>query len=83
MMRTKGNVRAIDELGRIVVPIEYRNQLDIKSGDLLRMELDGEGIVIKKNTPSCIFCGAENALTKHQGKTICINCIRDISKIPN
>lgn len=82
-MRTKGNVRAIDELGRIVVPIEFRNSLDIKSGDLLRMELEGEKIVLQKNTPSCLFCGAETALTKFEGKTICIDCIRKISKIPN
>ncbi|MBE6650244.1 MAG: AbrB/MazE/SpoVT family DNA-binding domain-containing protein [Ruminococcaceae bacterium] len=82
-MRTKGNVRAIDELGRIVVPIEFRNELDIKSGDLLRMDIEGEKIVLQKNTPACIFCGAQTALTKHQSKTICINCIREISKIPN
>ncbi len=82
-VRNKGNIRAIDELGRIVVPIEYRNALDIKSGELLKMELEGEKIVIQKNTPACIFCSSEVALTKHQGKTICINCIREISKIPN
>ena len=81
-MRTKGNIRAIDELGRIVVPMEFRNALDIKAGDLLKMEIDGERIVVQKNTPSCIFCGAETALTKHQGKTLCIECIREISKIP-
>ena len=82
-MRTKGNVRAIDELGRIVLPIEFRTALDIKSGDLLKMDMDGEKIVIQKNTPSCVFCGTEIALTKYEGKTICIDCIRKISKIPN
>lgn len=82
-MRTKGNVRAIDELGRIVVPIEFRNALDIKAGDLLRMELDGERITVQKNTPSCIFCGEEKALTKFEDKTVCLSCIRKISEIPN
>ena len=82
-MRAKGNVRAIDELGRVVLPIEYRTALDIKSGDLLKMDIDGEKIVICKNTPSCVFCGAEKALTKYEGKTICLDCIRGISKIPN
>ncbi len=82
MMR-KGNVRAIDELGRIVLPVEYRTALDIKSGDMMRMELDGEKIVIQKNNPSCVFCGSEVALTKYNSKTICLNCIREISKIPN
>ncbi len=82
-MRNKGNVRAIDELGRIVVPIEFRNALDIKAGDLLRMELDGEKITVQKNTPSCIFCGEEKALTKFEDKTVCLGCIRKISEIPN
>lgn len=82
-MRTKGNVRAIDELGRIVVPIEFRTALDIKAGDLLKMDIEGEKITVQKNTPSCVFCGSETALTKHEGKTICLDCIRAISKIPN
>ena len=82
-MRTKGNVRAIDELGRIVVPIEFRNALDIKAGDLLKMDMDGEKITVQKNTPACVFCGTETALTKYQNKTLCIGCIREISKIPN
>ena len=82
-MRNKGNIRAIDELGRVVVPIEFRNALDIKAGDLLRMELDGEKITLQKNTPSCVFCGEEKGLTKFEGKTICLKCIRGISQIPN
>lgn len=82
-MRTTGNIRAIDELGRIVMPIEFRNALDIKAGDLLKMELEGECITVKKNAPSCVFCGTETALTKYEGKTICLGCIRAISKIPN
>ena len=82
-MRNKGNIRPIDELGRVVVPIDFRNALDIKSGDLLRLELDGEKITMSKNTPSCIFCGEENGLTKFEGKTVCLKCIREISKIPN
>ncbi len=82
-MKNKGNIRLIDELGRIVIPIEMRNALEIKSGDLMRMELDGEKIVIQKNTPTCVFCSSENGLTKYEGKTICLKCIREISKIPN
>ena len=82
-MRNKGNIRPIDELGRVVIPIDFRTALDIKSGDLLRLELEGEKITISKNTPSCIFCGEENGLTKFEGKTGCLKCIREISKIPN
>ncbi|MBE6700387.1 MAG: AbrB/MazE/SpoVT family DNA-binding domain-containing protein [Ruminococcaceae bacterium] len=80
-MGIKGNIRAIDELGRIVVPIDFRSELEIKSGDLLKMELQGNTIVIRKNTPACVFCGAEDDLVTFGSKTVCKKCIDKISKI--
>ena len=82
-MKHKENLRMIDDLGRIVIPIEYRNSLGILSGDMMRIELDGEKITIRKNNEACIFCDSESGLTKYEGKTICLNCIRKISKMPN
>ncbi len=74
-MRKKGNIRAIDELGRIVLPIEFRNTLDIKSGDLLNMEMDGSEIIITKKNPTCVFCGTEDDIVKFKSKYICQRCI--------
>ncbi len=77
-MRKKGNVRAIDELGRIVVPIEFRVALDIKAGDLLVMDMEGGKIVIEKKVPTCVFCGREDSLVKFGEKSVCTDCIKKL-----
>ena len=56
-MKSTGVVRKIDELGRIVLPIEIRNNLDIKSRDAVEIFVDEDKIVLKKYEPACIFCG--------------------------
>lgn len=56
-MKSTGIVRKIDELGRIVLPIEIRNTLDIKPKDSIEIFVDDDKIVLKKYQPSCIFCG--------------------------
>ena len=56
-MKSTGIVRKVDELGRIVLPIELRRTLDIAEKDALEIYVDGSTIVLKKYRPSCIFCG--------------------------
>ncbi len=55
-MKSTGIVRKVDELGRIVLPIELRRTLDIAEKDCLEIYMDGESIVLKKYQPACIFC---------------------------
>ena len=55
-MKSTGIVRKVDELGRIVLPIELRRTLDIAEKDALEIYVDGSTIVLKKYRPSCIFC---------------------------
>ena len=71
-------VRKIDELGRIVVPIELRKILDIKERDSLVISLTDEGIFIKKEKPSCIFCDSTINLKSFYNKNICKNCINSL-----
>ena len=54
-MKSTGIVRKIDELGRIVLPIEIRNTLDIKAKDSIEIFVDDDKIILKKYQPSCIF----------------------------
>ena len=68
-------VRKIDELGRIVIPIELRKILDIKERDSLGISLTENGILIKKEKPSCIFCNSTEDLRSFSSKNICKNCI--------
>lgn len=48
-MQTTGIVRRVDELGRIVVPKEIRNNLRIKKGDCLEFFLDDGKIILTKH----------------------------------
>ena len=71
-------VRKIDELGRIVLPIELRKILDIKERDSLGISLTDEGILIKKESTYCIFCNSTEDLKSFHNKNICKNCINTL-----
>ena len=74
-MKATGIVRKIDELGRIVIPMEIRTQFDISVRDSLEIFVDESNIIIKKIESSCIFCGNTKDLTNFKGKLICANCV--------
>lgn len=82
MMKSTGIVRKVDELGRVVIPIELRRTLRIEEKDALEIYVDGEKIILKKYEPACIFCGnAENVLN-FKDKNICRDCLdamKDVS----
>ena len=63
-MKSTGIVRKVDELGRIVLPIELRRTLDINEKDSLEIYVDGSHIILKKYELACIFCNsASNAVS--------------------
>jgi transcriptional pleiotropic regulator of transition state genes len=77
-MKATGIVRKIDELGRVVIPMELRKTLDIKDGDPLEIFVDGERVVLKKYAPGCISCGSlDNLKRLPDGKLICAKCLRE------
>lgn len=78
-MKATGIVRKVDELGRVVLPVELRRTLDIEEKDALEIFVDEETIILKKYEPACIFCGNAKKITKFKGKNICPHCIADIS----
>jgi transcriptional pleiotropic regulator of transition state genes len=51
-MKSTGIVRKVDELGRIVVPVELRRTLDIELKDPVEIFVDGELIIFKKYSPN-------------------------------
>ena len=79
-MKSTGIVRKVDELGRVVIPIELRNKLDIKVKDPIEIFVDGTSIVLKKYEPNCIFCGNSKNLINHNDKLICQKCAEKIGK---
>ena len=75
-MKSTGIVRKVDELGRIVLPIELRRTLDIAEKDELEIFVDGSMIMLKKYEPSCVFCGAARDVVSFEGKNVCRECVQ-------
>jgi len=80
-MKSTGIVRKVDELGRIVLPIELRRTLDIAERDELEIYLDDDKVVLRKYEPSCIFCGSPRELVAYRGRNVCMDCIRKMNEI--
>ena len=79
-MKSTGIVRRVDELGRIVLPIELRRTLNIGEKDSLEIYVDGSNIMLKKYQPACIFCGGAKDITLFKGKNICGSCLRELGQ---
>ena len=79
-MKSTGIVRKVDELGRIVIPIELRRTLGIDTKDNLEIYVDNEKIIFKKYEPACIFCGNADNVKHYCHKIICHDCIELLSK---
>ena len=77
-MKSTGIVRKVDELGRVVLPIELRRTLDIAERDALEIFVDGPTIILKKYEPACIFCGGARDVIIYKGKCICPSCMKEI-----
>ena len=80
-MKSTGIVRAVDRLGRIVIPKEIRTTLDIQEEDPIEIYTEGNTIILKKHAPSCIFCGESEMLTIYKDKFVCSKCLSDLSDI--
>lgn len=75
-MKSTGIVRKVDELGRIVIPIELRRTLGIEEKDSLEIYVDGEKIILKKYEPACVFCHSADDVLNYEGKRICQACLK-------
>lgn len=73
-MKSTGIVRKVDELGRVVIPIELRRTLGIEEKDALEIYVDNEKIILKKYEPACVFCGNADGVTHFKGKNVCREC---------
>lgn len=80
-MKSTGIVRRVDELGRIVLPIELRRTLEIGEKDQLEIYVEGSNIVLKKYRPTCIFCDSAREISVFRGKNICPKCLRELQEI--
>lgn len=81
IMKSTGIVRKVDELGRIVIPIELRRTLDIDVKDALEIFTSEDTIILRKYNPLCYICGDSKDLIGFKGKRVCGNCIERIKQL--
>jgi len=79
-MKSTGIVRKVDELGRVVIPIELRRTLDIEVKDSLEIYVDGSIIMLRKYEPCCVFCGNAKGIRQFKEKNVCSACIKALTK---
>ena len=79
-MKSTGIIRKVDELGRIVLPIELRRTLDIAERDELEIFMENDRIILQKYENSCVFCASSRGLHVFRGKNVCQECIRAMSR---
>jgi transcriptional pleiotropic regulator of transition state genes len=80
-MKAIGIVRKVDELGRIVIPMELRRTFGIEKEDPLEIFVDEDMIILKKYEPACIFCGSAEDILKVGSKNVCRQCVTDMAKL--
>lgn len=78
-MKATGIIRKVDELGRVVIPIEIRNQFNIVEKDPIEIYVDESSIILKKYEPNCIFCGNTDNLVEYQNKLVCEKCSKELN----
>ena len=81
-MKSTGIVRKVDELGRVVIPVELRRTLGINEKDALEIYVENDRIILRKYEPAtaCVFCGSEEKLSLFHNKSICSGCRHDLAK---
>lgn len=79
-MKSAGVIRRVDELGRVVIPIDMRTQLGISEKDPVEIYVEDTSIILKKYEEKCIFCGNKKRLVDFENKVICEKCINILSK---
>lgn len=77
-MKSTGIVRRVDDLGRVVIPIELRRNLRIREKDPMEIFVDGDKIVLKKYDPACVFCGRVENVRTFRDKNVCVECVAEL-----
>ena len=80
-MTDTGIVRRVDELGRVVIPIELRKQLGLSVKDPLSISVEDGQIIMTKYDDACFVCGNENlkGAIEMNDKVICKDCQQKIA----
>lgn len=73
-------VRKVDELGRIVIPIELRRLLDVDMHDTVELQVEDDQLILRKAEPCCTFCKNKERLLPCCKKWVCQDCLKEINR---
>ena len=74
-VKATGMARAIDPLGRVVIPKEIRRSLDWDAGDPLSIYVEGDSVILRKESTVCTFCQEPDVVAQQNGKYVCAACL--------
>ena len=80
-MKATGIIRKVDELGRVVLPVEIRNRLGIDPGDGVEVFLEDDKIILRRVGQKCAVCGSSDKLIDIGDKQICLDCLQSIKNL--
>jgi transcriptional pleiotropic regulator of transition state genes len=78
-VRRTGIIRHMDELGRIVIPIEIRKRFGLSEKDPLEISIKRDTILLNRPRENCVFCGAGRVVEEHRGRSVCKACIDELT----
>src|SRR5438552_14075897 len=76
--RAGGVVRRVDELGRIVIPVEIRKRFGIHERDPLEISVQGDSVVLTRPVNQCVFCSSADQLTEFRDRSVCARCLSQL-----
>ena len=71
-MNDTGIVRRVDDLGRIVIPMELRRTHQ------MAIFVDGERIILQKHNDVCSICGSPDEIERIKDRPVCADCVKTI-----
>ncbi|MDO8964949.1 MAG: AbrB/MazE/SpoVT family DNA-binding domain-containing protein [Coriobacteriia bacterium] len=80
-MSDTGIVRRVDDLGRIVIPMELRRTLGINVKDPLSISVEGERIILRKHQDSCVICGSTDEIVRVRERAVCADCVGAVKRL--
>lgn len=78
-VKATGNLRRVDEMGRIVIPKKVRESLNLQSEDPIEIFVEDDKLILQKYEPGCLFCDSIENTFEYMGKQICLDCLKKMA----
>ena len=80
-MKKTGIIRRLDQLGRVVLPIELRRGMGWNEHDRIEIFVEDDRVILQKYEPNCLFCGGTKNLKEFRGKQVCARCVEKMGEL--